>query len=141
MRCLFLLVSYALLPLGLPSPVQNNNDIDQPGEVKSGPSLEGKIFYIKSHEVNQPNSEMNDTLRFNNGKLMSSVYMPYGFKPAAYHASNQHGKIYFTSTCFSDNEGKISWNGVIDGKEISGKYQWHREDQNDINYVFTGIQK
>jgi hypothetical protein len=140
MKRFLLLLGFASFTCCIFSSAQNSSTTE-PTKTKGTSSLEGKIYYIKTHDVNQPGKDVNDTLSFKNGKLISAGCLPYGFKTASYKVSNQNGTLYFTSTCFSDKEGKITWNGAVEGKNISGKYLWHKEGQNDINYVFTGTQK
>jgi hypothetical protein len=112
-----------------------------PSTTKVGRSLDGKTYYLSSYDANQPLNKTGDTLMFKSGKVVSASCSKYGFKSSSYHVSNQNGKMYFTATCYSDKEGKISWNGLVDGNNISGKYLWHKEGQNDISYIFTGMQK
>lgn len=138
MKRLVILLSFTLPFFCFSAQAQSSSTTTPTNSSKVGRSLDGKTFYIKTYDVANPSKIENDTLKFKNGKMMSSGCMQYGFKGASYQVSMQNGKAYFTSDFTSSKQGKISWNGYVDGNNINGKYLWHKEGQKDINYSFSG---
>lgn len=97
------------------------------------PGLDGRTFRIESFADNR--SEGSELLTFQEGQVAGSECSKWGFTPAAYTCTD--GKT-FRFTLISPNEGKMEWEGKVEGKTISGSYVWTKAGQSDIAYTFRG---
>lgn len=88
--------------------------------------LDGMVFVgptgLQGHEV-----EEYDEVRFNNGELFSSGCTIWGFKASAYTTEDTVDGLTFTATTLSPGNGKIVWEGVIQGDKIYATYIWTKE--------------
>ena len=103
-------------------------------------SLDGKTFSVKFTEHNK-NEEAKDELIFKDGTFFSADCEQYGFSPAPYESKSKSGTTLFKSTLTSDKEGKVEWEGKVNGDEISGTFIWSKEGQDPIIYTYKGGMK
>ena len=106
---------------------------------QEGP-LDGKVF-IGQYREKHKRSVKEDELKFLKGEFHSIGYGQRGFNGGAYKAETVAGKIYFEAETVSSKQGKIIWQGIIDGDSIEVNYQWSKkgwlsDTQND--YLFSG---
>ena len=59
----------------------------------------------------------------------------WGFGSGAY-THDEKGK--FKYTLVSEKEGKMNWEGQVEGSSIAGKMVWVKAGQEDIQYTFKG---
>jgi hypothetical protein len=96
-------------------------------------SLDGRKFKIESSTGGKV--EGTENMIFQEGQVENDVCLQYGFEKAAYNLDDQ-GKFKFRLT--SEKEGKMDWNGQVDGSRIIGSYVWIKAGQADIHYTFQG---
>jgi len=96
-------------------------------------SLDGRKFKIESSTGGKV--EDTENMMFQEGQVENDVCLQYGFEKAAYSLDDQ-GKFKFSLT--SEKEGKMDWNGQVDGSRIIGSYVWIKAGQADIHYTFQG---
>lgn len=89
-------------------------------------ALDGMVFVgptgLQGHKV-----EEYDEVHFNNGELFSSGCAIWGFKSGSYTTETTADGLTFTATTLSPGNGKIVWEGVIQGDEINATYVWTKE--------------
>jgi hypothetical protein len=96
-------------------------------------TLDGRSFRIET--MVDGRSEGQETVSFKNGQFESPECSKWGFGPAVYTSPDGRS---FSATLMSDAEGRMDWQGTVDGKSISGGYVWKKAGQNDITYTFKG---
>ena len=96
-------------------------------------NLDGRTFKIETSTGGKVEGKEN--MMFLDGQVENDVCLQYGFGKAAYSLNDQ-GTFKFTLT--SEKEGKMDWEGQVDGSKISGSYVWFKAGQDDIHYTFQG---
>ena len=89
-------------------------------------ALEGMRF-VGPLSVEGETSPDEDVLSFNGGKLASEVCIRYGFAPALYWVRRDAGGLHFIAELESPDNGKIRFEGVTDGKQMSATALWTKE--------------
>ena len=113
------------------------------GEYKAAAadSLDGKTFNIKLTEYGKDGQPTDDELIFKDGTFFSSECEQYGFGPATYESASKNGATLFEATTSSEKEGKIEWEGKVEGDNITGNFMWSKPGQEPILYTYAGSLK
>lgn len=107
----------------------------------AGESLDGKTFNIKLTEYGKDGQPTDDELIFKDGTFSSSECEQYGFGPATYESASKNGATLFEATNSSEKEGKIEWEGKVEGDSITGNFMWSKPGQEPILYTYAGSLK
>ena len=113
------------------------------GEYKAAAadSLDGKTFNIKLTEYGKDGEPTDDELIFKDGTFFSSECEQYGFGQATYESASKNGATLFEATTSSEKEGKIEWEGKVEGDNITGNFMWSKPGQEPILYTYAGSLK
>ncbi len=131
---------FFLLAMALAAISCNQQKGTQEASKEAPPTLENRVFKIDNY-VNDK-KESSEDLIFKNNMVEGSDCGQWGFVASAYTAENMpDGSIKFSSVMLSPNEGKMVWEGMVKDKAIEGKMVWSKEGQDDIDYVFRGMEK
>ena len=99
-------------------------------------TLDGRSFAIVTGEKGKPPTER-ETLIFQDGKFHSTGCDPYGFTEAVYRVKPApRGGISFEADTTSAKEGKIHWQGTVQGESVQGTFVWTKAGQPPIEYTF-----
>ncbi len=109
---------------------------EEVAEAEQTGALDGKTFEVTIREPS--GKEETDRLIFADGTFDSPACHEWGFSAVPYQTYTEDGSLHFTAEMTSDEEGTIEWEGVVDGDEISGSYDWMKEGQDTITYSFSG---
>lgn len=101
-------------------------------------ALDGKSFNIKISEYGKDSDPTDDVLIFKDETLLSTECEQYGFGPGTYETARKDGKTLFEATTTSEKEGKIEWEGKIEGDSITGNFMWSKPGQEPILYTYAG---
>jgi len=107
----------------------------------AGESLDGKSFNIKLSEYGKDGQPSDDELIFKDGTFTSTDCEQYGFGPATYESASKDGATLFEATTSSEKEGKIEWEGKVQGDSITGNFMWSKPGQEPIMYTYSGSLK
>ena len=106
--------------------------------------LDGKTFFVEIAKKVQKTGDR-DQLIFKDGKFRSTACDPYGFGEGAYKVS--HGamipvfKAEFDAQTTSPTDGKMTWNGKVEGDRIEGTSVWEKPGQAPVENWFKGTLK
>lgn len=90
-------------------------------------ALDGKSFVADSGPKGKPATEKEDVLSFRDGRFHSSICDKYGFGTGAYQATSEGGTIRFATETLSDKDGRLAWQGTVQGDAIEGSYVHYRK--------------
>ena len=102
--------------------------------------LDGKVFAGQAIEKHK-RAVKEDELRFLNGKIHSIAYGKRGFSKGVYTARAEEDKIFFEAKTVSPKQGKIEWQGIVNGDSIEVNYRWSKRgwlSNTEKNYSFNG---
>lgn len=102
----------------------------------AGEALDGKSFMVKVTPSDKSQQPMTDELVFKDGMFMSTDCEQYGFEPAAYESRTKGKAVLFKSTLMSEEEGKVEWEGAVQGDKIRGTFIWTKEGQDPAIYTY-----
>jgi hypothetical protein len=124
-----LLSALGLLILHLPLPAQERpvNPLT-PEQVKSLGSaistiVDGRTYSVDTGKDGKP-SGGKDVVRFADGLMSTALCIRFGFKPAPYTVRVEGSKIHFRSEMISETQGKLVFNGHIEGDRLVAKAEW-----------------
>ena len=80
----------------------------------------------------------NDTLIFDDGKVVMTECLKYGFGASAYTTSQAGEKWSFKTEQKSPEKGNSQWSGEITGESIRGDMSWTKKDGESFHYAFEG---
>jgi len=121
----------AVLALALPATM--------PAAPDAKASLDGKSFAGESGEKGKPAMAEKDTIRFEKGQFRSVACDAYGFGDGAYTATAAgDGSVRWTAETTSPKEGRIQWQGTVNGARIEAIYVWTKAGQKPIEYWLKG---
>jgi hypothetical protein len=104
----------------------------------AGEALDGKSYSINYTEYGKSGNPTKDVLIFKDGKFESEDCEQYGFGPAIYESASKDGATLFEATTTSEKEGKIEWEGKVEGDSITGNFMWSKPGQEPILYTYSG---
>jgi len=104
-------------------------------------TLDGKSFSINYTEYGKSGNPTKDVLIFKDGKFQSKDCEQYGFGPAIYELASKDGATLFESTLTSEKEGKVEWEGKVEGDSITGNFMWSKPGQEPVLYTYAGSLK
>ncbi len=87
--------------------------------------LDGTVFIGAAGKLGTTAGDPEE-LVFQAGTIHSKQCEPYGFTPGAYRAAVSGETIVFEAGTISPEEGRIVWNGVVTGTDLTGTFVWHR---------------
>jgi len=93
-------------------------------------ALDGKSYSGKTGELGKKINE-DEVIKFENGKFTSVGCAEWGFGSGPYMTEKQGDRIFFVADTFSEKYGRISWSGVVSGKDAHATYVWY--DNNKFN--------
>jgi hypothetical protein len=105
--------------------------------------LDGKIFVGQSREKHK-RTVNEDEIRFLNGTFHSISYGQKGFNVGVYTARAEEDKIYFEADTVSQKNGKIQWDGIVNGDSIKMNFRWRKKgwlSDTERHYTFIGTLK
>ncbi len=79
-----------------------------------------------------------DILMFEEGRMVSSECMRYGFETSPYSGEQVDGQITFETEQESRKEGTMQWSGQATDKAIKGTVVWKKRKGKPLNYQFEG---
>jgi len=89
--------------------------------------LDGKVFVVDSGPKGKPADEKDDVLTFRDGQFHSSSCDKWGFGKGVYQTTAQGTAVVFTTETTSDKDGRLAWQGKIDGGTIEGTIVHYRK--------------
>ena len=113
---------------------------------KAKSPIDGRIYTIKMVEDNKKKAEpFMDEASFQLGKFKSNFMVTAQFAAVDYEFeadSTATPPTYkFTAESKNDAQGRFSWEGAIDGDNISGTASIHKKGKVVHSYTFTGTWK
>jgi hypothetical protein len=116
------------------------------GQKKGKSPLDNRIYTIKTIEQNKKKAEAEmDEASFTAGKFKSNFMVNAQFQPAEYDyevdSTTTPATIKFTVESKNDDNGRYSWEGVIEGDNISGTSTIRKKGKVIHSYTFTGTWK
>ncbi len=110
-------------------------------QVKKLP-LDGKTYVLEVTEDGKKKPLDPDDLKFNAGKLKSSLFTDWGFGSGAYECtvdSSSGEKVYtFSAELKNDKSEVMAWEGTIKGEDIEGTANISKGSKQKHSYSFTG---
>lgn len=96
------------------------------GSGESGPldGLRFKVGIVK--EGAEDDNPLGDTLTFDGGNFSSAICETFHFAAAPYWTRREDGKVHFLAELESPTDGRMVWNGTIDGHDLEGTMRWTR---------------
>jgi hypothetical protein len=67
-----------------------------------------------------------DVVKFKDGLMSTALCIKFGFKPAPYSVRVDGARVYFRSDMISETQGKLSFDGHIDGDQLVAKATWEQ---------------
>ena len=119
----------SLLVLLQPSPAQSTSLTPlAPEEAHSLGSaiskiVDGKTFSVDTGKEGKP-AGGKDVVRFGDGLMSTALCIRFGFKPAPYTVRVEGSQVHFRSEMISETQGKLVFNGYIDGDRLVAKAEW-----------------
>ena len=116
------------------------------GQKKGKSPIDGRIYTIKTIEENKKKAEAEmDEASFMAGKFKSNFMVNAQFQPADYDyevdSTSASPTYKFTVESKNDDNGRYSWEGTIDGDNITGTETIRKKGKVIHSYTFTGTQK
>ena len=109
--------------------------------------LDGKVYVGEAGQVGKPADEKNDVLTFTDGTFHSSACDQYGFTKGNYSAKPDGVATVFEAETFSENQGRMKWNGMLKGGVLEGRFvhypkpAWYRPNPDPIEHWFKAVPK
>lgn len=97
-------------------------------------TVDGRAFKIET--VVDGKTDGIEIMSFKNGQVENNECKKWGFMGAPYSFDDKNASFKYTLT--SSSEGKMLWEGKINGNQINGQYVWMKAGQKDIHYTFKG---
>lgn len=90
--------------------------------------LDGRTYVGKNGEQGQQLAEYEDEeIMFQDGMFTSASCEPYNFGSSPYTTRVVGDTIHFDAVTKSETHGKITWHGVIEGKQADVTFVWTKE--------------
>lgn len=86
-------------------------------------SMEGRTFSVDTGKDGMPASGK-DVVRFEDGMMSTALCTRFGFKPAPYSVRVEGTKVLFHSEMISDTQGRLVFNGHIEGDRLVARAEW-----------------
>jgi len=100
-------------------------------------ALDGKSFAGQMGQAGKKKGDQ-DTFIFKNGKFHSIACDPYGFGDGEYTAAVESDTISFKVTTTSPTDGRMEWNGTVQGRKLEGTATWHRVGKDPVEHWLNG---
>ena len=106
--------------------------------------LDGKVFVAEAGEKGRAADAKGDVITFRAGTFHSSRCDQWGYGKGIYHAVALADVIQFETEIKSEQEGRLTWNGVIRGDTIEGlfthyrKPRWYNKNPAPVEHWFKG---
>ena len=97
-------------------------------------TVDGKAFKIETFVDGKTDGI--EIMSFKNGQVENNECKKWGFMGAPYSFDDKTASFKYTLT--SASEGKMLWEGKVNGNKINGQYVWMKAGQKDIHYTFKG---
>lgn len=104
-----------------------------PTAAEKGAILDGKTFVGETGEKGKTTGDKEE-IRFANGRFRSVSCDAYGFGDAPYAATGEGSAINWTAETTSEKEGKMRWQGIVRGGNLTGSLVWAKAGQAPIEY-------
>jgi hypothetical protein len=88
--------------------------------------LDGRVYVGNNGEIGRE-ADRSDEFIFKNGQFVSASCDEYQFASGPYTAWLEGNIIYFEAVTLSQSDGKISWQGKIDGDNLNATFVWTKE--------------
>ncbi|MGZ4054633.1 MAG: hypothetical protein ACXVPU_16565 [Bacteroidia bacterium] len=116
------------------------------GQKKGKSPIDGRIYTIKMTEENKKKAEPEmDEASFMAGKFKSNFMVNAQFQPADYDydvdSTSATPTYKFTVESKNDDNGRFSWEGTIEGDNITGTATIRKKGKIIHTYAVTGTQK
>ena len=86
-------------------------------------TVEGRTFSVDTGKEGKP-AAGKDVVQFADGLMSSALCIRFGFKPAPYSVRVEGSKIHFRSEMISEAQGKLVFNGYIEGDHLVARAEW-----------------
>jgi hypothetical protein len=140
LRFFTLLLTVSLFAALVASAQEKPLKVTAPKKVKKE-LLDGKK-YVGQFIAKGKTSGSPDTLVFSKGKFRSRFCRTYGFRRAAYTATQNKDQIAFSADTKSKKEGKMVWKGSVRGDVLEASAVWTKPNSKaPVEYTFKGTLK
>jgi hypothetical protein len=85
--------------------------------------VDGRTFSVDTGKQGKP-AAGKDVVRFVDGLMSSALCVRFGFKPAPYAVRVEGARLHFRSEMVSDTQGKLVFDGHIEGDRLVAKAEW-----------------
>ena len=99
-------------------------------------TVDGTAFKIETFVDGK--TDGTEIMSFKNGQVENNECKKWGFMGAPYSFDDKTASFKYTLT--SPSEGKMLWEGKVNGNQINGQYVWMKAGQKDIHYTFKGTE-
>lgn len=85
---------------------------------------------------------LEDELIFEDGKFISMICKRFNFTPAPYWIRSDGNRVHFLAELSSPTDGKMIWEGTLDGNKLDGTMHWIRERWYwtiDVEHKIVGV--
>ena len=108
--------------------------------------LDGRIYSITlTEEGKKKPEEIKDDVSLINGKLKSNFMTQASFLQTDYQfeidSTEETPTIKFTAESKTESQQRFSWEGTVDGDDVTGTAVIHKKGKVVHSYSFTGTQK
>lgn len=86
-------------------------------------TVDGRTYSVDTGKEGKP-AGGKDVIRFADGLMSTALCIRFGFKPAPYSVRVEGSKIHFRSEMISETQGKLVFNGHIEGDRLIAKAEW-----------------
>lgn len=85
--------------------------------------VDGRTFSVDTGKEGK-SAAGKDVVRFVDGVMSSALCIRFGFKPAPYSIRVDGSKIHFRSEMISETQGKLVFDGHIEGEHLVARAEW-----------------
>jgi hypothetical protein len=89
-------------------------------------TVDGRTYSVDTGKEGKP-AGGKDVVRFADGLMSTALCIRFGFKPAPYTVRVEGSKVHFRSEMISETQGKLVFNGHIEGDRLVAKAEWAQE--------------
>jgi hypothetical protein len=86
-------------------------------------TVDGRTYSVDTGKEGKP-AGGKDVVRFADGLMSTALCIRFGFKPAPYTIRVEGSKVHFRSEMISETQGKLVFDGHIEGDRLVAKAEW-----------------
>jgi hypothetical protein len=111
-----------------PQPSTSLNEAKAASTAASIRPLDGRQFNVHIVQADATkdgeNRGLGDRLVFSGGKFSSAICKKFNFAEAPYWVRMEGDHVYFLAELTSPTDGKMRWEGIVRGDELTGTMRW-----------------